>query len=133
MAEAPDTSKWPLLVFMEHLHAWASAARRRDFWRDRVEHGIWADQLRDEGKGIIVWLELNGQTDAAARLDEAMSDVRQAIWNLRESCEGVYPPDEPRCDDAREAMIEAAGRAAGVAEDLDAELPEEVWGGFFDG
>ncbi|QNN21804.1 hypothetical protein HED60_05795 [Planctomycetales bacterium ZRK34] len=136
MADAPDTpdiSKWPLLVFMERLGAWAGAARREDFWRDMVEHQMWADQLRDEAKGIIVWLELRGQDDAASRLDDAMSNVRQAIWNLREACEGVYPPEEPRCDDAREAMIEAASRAAGVAEDLHDEVPEEVWEGFFDG
>ncbi|MCC5831105.1 MAG: hypothetical protein JJU36_16815 [Phycisphaeraceae bacterium] len=131
-SETPDISPWPLLLLMERLDAWRDSARGEDFWRDTVEHRSWADQLRDEAKGIIVWLELKGQDDAAARLDEAMGNFRQAIWNFQEACEGVYPADDPRCRDARDAMIEAAGRASGAAEDLDSELPADVWEGFFD-
>jgi hypothetical protein len=128
----PDISQWPLLLFMERLNAWRASARGEYFWRDTVEHRRWADQLRDEAKGIIVWLELRGQDDAAARLDEAMGAFREAIWDFQEACEGVYPADDPRCRDARDEMIEVAGRAVGLAEDLDSELPVGVWEGFFD-
>jgi hypothetical protein len=129
---ADDLSKWPLLAFMEHVNQWATLAQGARFWRDLVEHRMWAGRLREEAKGIIVWLELRGQDAAAARLDEAMGELRRSVWDCREACEGVYPPEEPRCQDAREAMIAAAGRVAGAAEDLDAELGEEVWEGFFD-
>jgi hypothetical protein len=129
---AVDISKWPLLAFMEHVNQWATSAQGERFWRDMVEHRMWAYRLREEAKGIIVWLELKGQDAAAARLDEAMAELRRSVWDCGEACEGVHPPEEPQCQDAREAMIAAAGRVAGTAEDLDAELGEEVWEGFFD-
>ena len=97
-----------------------------------MEHRLEADRLREEAKRIIVWLELKSQDQAATRLDSSMADLREAMGDFQEACEGVYPPDEPRCRDAREAMIEAAGRVAGTAEDLQDELPEDVWEGFFD-
>lgn len=130
--ESPDISQWPLLVLMENINAWCASARGEDFWRDTVEHRMWADRLRDEAKGIIIWLELRGQDDAATQLDEAMGAFREAVWSFKEACEGVYPADDPGCRDARHAMIDAAGRVSGVAEDLDSELPADVWEGFFD-
>lgn len=130
--ESPDISQWPLLLLMERLDAWCDSARQENFWLHKVEHQQWANKLRDEAKGIIVWLELKGQDDAAARLDAAMGVFRQAIWDFQEACEGVYPADDLRCREARDAMIDAAGRASGVAEDLDSELPADVWEGFFD-
>jgi hypothetical protein len=129
---AIDISKWPLLAFMEHVNQWATSAQGERFWRDMVEHRMWADRLREEAKGIIVWLELKGQDAAVARLDEAMGELRRSVWDFMEACKGVYPPEEPRCQDAREAMIATAGRVAGAAEDLHDEVPEEVWEGFFD-
>jgi hypothetical protein len=130
--KTPDISSRPLLLFMERLDNWRASARAENFWRDRIEHQNWADQLRDEAKGIIVWLELKGQDEAAARFDHAMRVWREAIWHFQERCEGVYPADDWRCREARDEMIAAAGRATGAAEDLDSELPEEVWEGFFD-
>lgn len=132
MPEPNSISRWPLLVFMDDLQAWMVAARHPAFWRDMVEHQRWADRLREQAKGIIVWLELKGQDEAAARLHAQMGELRRAIWNLKGACEGVYPPEHPPCDAAREAMIESAGRVAGAAEDLNDEVPEEVWEGFFD-
>lgn len=132
MTEAPDYSHLPLLVFMDHVNEWANSVRGDNFWRDMLEHRMWADQLREEAKGAIVWLELRGRDEAAAQLDEVMGALREAIANLEEACEGVYPPDDPRCHDAREAVIETASRVAAAAEDLDQEVPEEVWEGFFD-
>lgn len=130
--ETPDISQWPLLLFMERLEAWCDSARQENFWLHRVEHQQWANKLRDEAKGIIVWLELKGHDEPAARFDEAMSAFREAIWDFQEASEGVYPDDDPRCRDARDKMIDAAGRAMGLAEDLDSELPRHVWEGFFD-
>ncbi len=129
---AKDISQWPLLVLMEHVDEWVSAARDRYFWRDMTEHRMWADRLREEAKRIIVWLELKGQDEAAARLDEEMGKLRQAMWNLQEACANVFPPGKPRCEDAREAMIDKAEKVAGAAEDLDQEVPEEAWEGFLD-
>ena len=129
---AVDISKWPLLAFMEHVNQWATSAQGQRFWRDMVEHRMWADQLREEAKGIIVWLELKGHGEAAARLDETMGELRQSMWGFNEACEGVHPSEDLQCQNARTRMIEAAGRVAGAAEDLDAEVSEEVWEGFFD-
>lgn len=127
---AKDVSEWPLLVLMANICRWARSASRDDFWRDLVEHRMWADRLREEAKAAIVWLELRGQDDAASRLDAAMAGLREAIAGLQEACEGVYPPEDPGCRDAREGMVEAAGRLAGAAEDLQDEVPEQVWEGF---
>ena len=129
---AVDPSKWPLLAFMEHVNQWATSAQGERFWRDMAEHRMWADRLREEAKGIVVWLELKGQDATAARLDEAMGELRRSVWDFKEACQGVYPPEEPRCQHTRSRMIEAAGRVAGAAEDLDTEVSEEVWEGFFD-
>jgi hypothetical protein len=129
---AKDVSDWPLLALMENVGRWARSAGRDEFWRDRVEHRMWADELRDVAKGIIVWLELRGRDEDAARLEEGIGRLRRALGDLQEACEGVYPPEDPRCNDARAAVIDAADRLAGVAEDLDQEVPEEAWEGFFD-
>ncbi len=91
-----------------------------------------ADRLRDEARGIIIWLELRVRDDAAAQLNEAMGDFREAIWSIKEACEGVYPADDPGCHDAWDAMIDVAGRTSGLAEDLDSELSADVWEGYFD-
>lgn len=129
---APDYSHRPLLVFVDQVNDWAAIARSADYWHVMAEHCRSAENLRDEGKRIILWLELKGHDDAAAQLDEAMAALRRALWNLQEACEGVYPPDESRCVDALEVVVDKASKLAGAAEDLDDEVPEEAWEGFFD-
>lgn len=75
---AIDISKWPLLVLMEHVDEGVSSVNSREFWRALVEHGLEVERLREEAKGIIVWLELKGQGAAAAKgnIDEAMACLR---------------------------------------------------------
>jgi len=127
-----DPYQQPLLAFMDRVHKWSASLEGEHFWR-MVEPQRGAEQLRAEAKDIIVWLELKGQEDAAAQLDDAMAGLRRAVWDFEEACEGVYPPEDFRCEEAREAMVEAAGPVEGAAEDLDDEIPPEVWEGFLDG
>jgi len=127
---AVDLSRWPLLALMENINRWERSARSDDFWRTLTEHIHWANSLRDEAKGIIVWLELNRLEETASRLDEAMRCFREALWEFEHVCEGTYSPDDPRCRERREAFIETAARVAGVAEALDGEVAERVWEGY---
>jgi hypothetical protein len=127
-----DISQWPLLVLMEHLREWIRFAKKGDFWRYGVEQCMELESMRDEAKGIIIWLELKGQEDAASQLDDIMSELRCAMWHLQEQSDHVYPHGDPGCEDALESLIDAASRASGAAEDLQDEVPDAVWEGFFD-
>ena len=127
---AVDLSKHPLLALMDHVNRWAKSARSEAFWQALAEHLGWAERLRDEAKGILVWLELRGEGAAAARLDEAMGKFREALWAFERACDGTYPPEDARCRERREALLERAGQVAGVAEDLDNQVPDGVWEGY---
>lgn len=129
---AVDLSKWPLLVLMEHVNRWKKSAQSDAFWETSVEHVWWTQRLRDEAKGIIVWLELRGLEEQASRLDERMSDFREAIWEFEHACEGTYPPEDWACQEQREEMIDKAGWVVGTAEDLNDEVDERVWEGYDD-
>lgn len=129
---AVDISKWPLLVLMEHFNTWISSARSPAIWNPEADHQCWADGLRAEAKGIIVWLELKGLDEAASQLDERMAAFRMAVWELQHACEGTYPPEGGQCRDLAAAMIRKAELVAGACEDLDQEVPHDAWEGFFD-
>jgi len=129
---AKDISQWPLLVLMEHVNEWVASVRSETFWNTRVEHEHWAERLREEAKGIIVWLELRGHNEAASQLDTRMAAFRKAVWEFQHACEGTYPPEDSRCRDMAEVMIHKAELVAGVCEGLDQEVPQDVWEGFLD-
>lgn len=130
---APDLSQWPLLVLMEHVDEWVKAARSPEFWDPEADFRSWAERLWPEAKDIIVWLELRGQDEAAAHLDDCVAGFRNAYREFEEACRVTYPPDDPGCRDLADEMIHKAEQLSGVCEDLDAELPSEIWEGFWDG
>jgi len=126
-------SHLPLLALMDRISDWRRSARGEHFWEHIVDHMQWANRLRGETKQIILWLELRKRTEDADRLDAAMAGWRRALWELDDACQGVYPPDHPPCRQARKRLIDEADRLAGVAEDLDQDVPESVWEGYVDG
>ncbi len=130
---AKDLSQWPLLVLMEHIDEWVKAARSPEFWNPEADFGSWAERLWAEAKDIIVWLELKGQDDAAAPLDESVASFRSAYREFEEACRFGYPPEDVHCRELSEELIERAAKLSGACEDLDAELPPDVWEGFWDG
>jgi len=127
---AVDLSKWPLLVFMEHVNEWKDSARSDAFWETLTEHTRWANRLRDEAKGLIVWMELNGLADQASQLDKRMEGFRKELWTFQKACEGTFPPEDWHCREQRETLIDSASLVAGIAEDLNDEVAEAVWEGF---
>ena len=129
---AVDLSKWPLLVFVERVDRWRKSADSPSFWETMVEHVLWAQQLRDEAKGLIIWMELNGLEKQAAELEEKLSDFRRATWEFEQACEGVYPPEDAACRERKEVIVDSASRLSGVAEDLNDEVDETVWEGYGD-
>ena len=129
---AVDLSKHPLLALMEDVNRWGRSTQSEHFWRAIGDHLLWAGQLRDEAKGIIVWLELKGLEEEASRLDEAMSNFREAVWEFEDLCRDTYPPDDFRCRQRRGQLIEDASCVADVAEELDDEVPATAWEGYGD-
>lgn len=129
----PDLSQWPLLVLMERINKWVKAARSQDLWHPEAYFDSWVNQLWADAKDIIVWLELRGQDEAAAHLDDCVAGFRNAYREFEEACSVSYPPDDPGCRDLAEEVIREAEKLSGACEDLDAELPPEVWEGFWDG
>ena len=129
---AVDLSRWPLLVFVEHVERWRKSADSPSFWETMVEHVLGTHELRDEAKGLIIWMELNGLERQAAELENRLSDFRRAMWEFEHACEGVYPPENAVCRERKEAIVERASRLSGVAEDLNEEVAETVWEGYAD-
>jgi hypothetical protein len=129
---AKDISKWPLLVLMEHFNAWIASARSPALWNPEADHQCWADSLRGEAKEVIIWLELKGLDEAASQLEKRMAAFRAAVWEFQHACEGTYPPEDEHCHELAEVMVHKAGLVAGICEDLDQEVPQDVWEGFLD-
>ena len=126
---AKDISQRPLLTLMENMHKWVkSSSRKAGFWKHGEEHRRWGDKLMEDAKGIIIWLELKGQDEAAARLDNERREFRQAGWAYYSKC----MEEDPSCYDAYLRWLEVGNSFIGAAKDLDDEVLKDVWEGFFD-
>lgn len=91
------------------------------------------DPFREPAKAIIVWLELRGRDADAAEVDDAMACLRETA--RRYDAGGPEPVYDERADEhlsPLDLLIDAASEAAGRLEDLDADIPQDIWQGFGD-
>lgn len=127
-----DDSQSPLLTLIDQVRIWVESMETDREFRRAMEHRLWTDELREKVKQIIVWLELNKQSDAAACLDDASCIFRSAFIELTEIYNLLHQPEDPRCREALDKAIDAVSQVSGVAEDLLDELPVDIWEGFSD-
>jgi len=122
----------PLISLLQAVREWSEA--REAFSTHRTEQAMELRELRRRLKEIIVWLELHDAEAAAPRLDAASEELKDKWWDFEYVCEATAPEGEaePRCREAADVVQDAAGKLAGVLEDLACELPDEMWQGFDD-
>jgi hypothetical protein len=91
------------------------------------------ERFREPAKAIIIWLELCGRDADAAEVDDAMVALRDAA--RRFDVGELKPVADERADEhlsPLELLIKVAEETASRLEDLDAEIPSDVWQGFGD-
>ena len=91
------------------------------------------ERFRQPVTDLIVWLEMRGRPTDANIIDDALCQLRE----VAEQYDGGYLDDlidpilEEPCG-AGEQFLVAVDEASSVLEDMDEEIPEEVWQGFDD-
>lgn len=111
--------------------------RRRGEGADDPDQDVHAsdelEQFREPAKAIIVWLELRGRDVDAAEVDDAMASLRETARQY--DAGELRPVLDERADEhltPLDLLIQAASEATARLEDLDAEIPFDVWPGFGD-
>ncbi len=132
----------PLTQLVQDLTYWISTVervglRRRGEGRDDADRDVRAsdelERFREPAKAIIIWLELCGRDADAAEVDGAMTALRDTA---RRFDTGELKPLFDECADEHlsplDMLIQAASETASRLEDLDADIPSDVWQGFGD-
>lgn len=125
--------KSPLIDALLAVREWYEA--REVLWTHRADQAIQLRELRWRLTEIMVWLELHdGQEEAASRLDAAVEELKEKWWDFDRACEAAasHAEEEPRCREAADVLLAAAGKLAGVLEDLADEIPDSIWQGYGD-
>jgi hypothetical protein len=132
----------PLAQLARDLAAWTDVLRGRGLRRrgegpDDPDQDVRAsdelERFREPAKAIIIWLELCGRDANAAEVDDVMAALRETA--RRFDTGALRPVLGARADEHQsplDLLIEAAEKTAGRLEDLDADIPSDVWQGFGD-
>lgn len=90
------------------------------------------ERFREPAKAIIIWLELCGRDADAAEVDDATASLREVARRFDAS--ELKPVLDERAGEHSplDLLIQAASETAGRLEDLDADIPSDVWRGFSD-
>ncbi|MBI5866111.1 MAG: hypothetical protein HZB38_16705 [Planctomycetes bacterium] len=132
----------PLAQLARGIASWSdvlrgSGLRRRDEGTDDHEQYVRApdelEQFREPAKAIIIWLELCGRDADAAEVDDAMAGLRDTA--RRFDTGELKPVFDERSDEHVSPLgllIHAASETASRLENLDADIPSDVWQGFGD-
>lgn len=91
------------------------------------------ERFRQPVADLIVWLEMRGRPTDANVIDDALCQLRE----VADQYDGGYLSDfiDPKLEEpygAGELFLAAVAKASSALEDLDEEIPEEVWQGFDD-
>jgi hypothetical protein len=92
------------------------------------------ERFRQGAAELTLWLTMQGHDSSADAIDTALAELRQTLWEFDQGkLKGELSPRETDDPLAPEELVTAAiEKAAGHLEDIDCELPEEVWKGFED-
>lgn len=132
----------PLTQLVQEFADWVSILRRVGLRRrceepDDPDQDVRAtdelERFREPAKAIIVWLELCGRDADAAEVDDAMAALRETA--RRFDTGELKPVLNEHADEhvsPLDLLIQAASETASRLEDLDADIPSDVWQGFGD-
>jgi hypothetical protein len=91
-------------------------------------------RIRHVAADLIAWLEIKGRSEDAGEVDDAITSMIEVARAFDRGELRAWLPDDDRAapveaiDQLREMIIVAASRL----EDLDDEIPAEVWEGYDD-
>ncbi len=123
--------KYPLLALMDILREWTEGVRHVDFWQEgnNVDYVNYVEDIRQEFKELILWMELKGVKEEALRLEYEMQTFRKAVWDFKYQCKHScnYPPEDEDCYQLRYKMAEQAEILSSCAEDLNDEIDSSIW------
>ncbi len=91
------------------------------------------EQFREPAKAIIVWLEMRGRKGDAYEVDDAMAALQGAARQY--DAGELHPMPIDNSDEYAtplDQLIDTASESIGRLEDLDGDIPAEVWQGFDD-
>lgn len=132
----------PLMQLVQDFTDWVSllrrvGLRRRDEGPDDPGQDAPAsdelEQFRAPAKAIIIWLELCGRDADAAEVDDAMIALRETA--RRFDTDALAPLFDEQAGEhltPLDLLVQAVSETAGRLEDLDTEIPQDVWQGFGD-
>lgn len=101
---------------------------------DPISATEFVGQFQRAAADLIVWLEMNWRPEDAGEIDDAIALLLEVARAYDRGELGAWLPDDEQAgpidpiDQLREAMSVAASRL----EDLDDEIPTEVWEGYDD-
>jgi len=99
-----------------------------------VSAGELFDDLRAGAADLQVWLEMRGRSEDASEIDDATASLRETIWKFDHNDLASYLGPDERDDAVSEVdqLIDALDETIGRLEDLDGEIPDDVWRGYGD-
>ena len=106
-------------------------ADERDDPIDAVEY---VEPFRNAAADLIVWLEIKGRSGDADEIDDAIASMLEVARSYDRGDLQARLPDADRAGplDPLDQLIDALRAASGRLEDLDDEIPAQVWEGYDD-
>lgn len=101
---------------------------------DPVSATEYVGQFRHSAADVIVWLEMKGRSEDADEIDDAIASLIEVAGTYDRGELEAWLPDDEQADPVTpiDQLREAVSIAVGRIEDLDDEIPAEVWEGYDD-
>jgi len=101
---------------------------------DPVSAGEFVGRFRHSAADLIVWLEMKRRSEDADEIDDAVASMIEVARSYDRGELGARLPDDERAGPVEpiDQLRGAIGIAASRLEDLDDEIPVEVWEGYED-
>lgn len=107
-------------------------AFERSDQRDEPVNAVeYVGPFRNAAADLIVWLEIKGRPDDAGEIDDAIASMLKVARAYDRGELQAWLPDDERAGPVEplDRLVDAMRAAAGRLENLDGEIPAEVWEG----
>jgi len=104
---------------------------QRDEPIDAVEY---VGPFRNAAADLVVWLEIQGRSEDASEVDDAVASMLEVARAYDRGELQAWLPDDERSGPVEplDQLVDAMRVASGRLEDLEDEIPTEVWEGYDD-
>lgn len=101
---------------------------------DPIDAFDYVGPYQDAAADLIVWLEIRGRSDDADEIDDAIASMLEVARAYDRGELQAWLPDDERAGPVEplDQLVDSMRAAAGRLEDLDGEIPAEVWEGYDD-